>query len=371
MRRAAILFALAALPLAARAQAGPPIKQLPKDADPNDWVSYYDYAVHVFSESPDKAYEAFQWASRFDPTRAEPLQGMWAAFWMKHRDPYPDYLEGAKEVIVRPDVIHNDSVLWRAYERNPFVNEALQVVIWKAIWKGGYWSKADRAWIAFANQDFDAALGFFKASMKEEPAHYWRYWDLAMVFAQVRRYDSAAVAMESLTAVLRAKDKKDLVYLYESKEMAYYALGLSYAQLGRVPDAREAEGQALEENIAFAPAHVALGQLAVSMRDTASARSEYALAAELEPNDGAIRYWYGAALLRTKAPADAVTQLKEAIRLEPYFADPYLTLGLAYATQHDTASAIAAYTDFLARAPRRHPGVPVAQQRIAALKPSP
>jgi predicted Zn-dependent protease len=189
-----------------------------------------------------------------------------------------------------------------------------------------------------------------------------------MVFAQTRRYDSAAAAMQLLIDVLSKKDKKELVYLYDSKEMAYYALGLSYAQIGRIPEAREAQGHALEENLAFAPAHVALGQLAVAVRDTATARAEYALAVELEPNDGAIRYWYGSALLRAQAPEEAVKQLKESIRLEPYFADPWFTLGLAYATQHDTASAVAAYSEFLNRAPRRSTGIALAQQRIAALK---
>ena len=371
MRRSTIVLVLAAFAVAARAQAGPPVKQLPKDADPNDWVSYYEYAVKVFSESPDKAYDAFRWASRIDPTRAEPFQGMWSAFWMKHRDPFLDYLDGAKEVIERPDVIHNDSVLWHAFERNPFVNEALEMVIWKAISQFGYHSDFARGMVAYANQSYETSVTLLWSSLNEEPAHYWRLATIASVYAQMRKYDSTAIAMEMLIAKLREIDKSQLVYLYQSKEMAYYALGLTYAQLGRIPESREAQGHALEENIAFAPAHVALGQLAVSMRDTATARSEYSLAVELEPKDGAIRYWYGAALLRAQAPADAITQLKEAIRLEPYFADPWMTLGLAYATQHDTANAVAAYSEFLNRAPRRSTNIAIAQQRIAALKHSP
>ncbi|HUO51410.1 MAG TPA: tetratricopeptide repeat protein, partial [Gemmatimonadaceae bacterium] len=135
----------------------------------------------------------------------------------------------------------------------------------------------------------------------------------------------------------------------------------------------EAQERALEENLAFAPAHVAMGQLAAARGDTGAAATEFGLAVELSPADGAMRYWYGVALVKAQRGADAVAQLTEAVRLEPYFADGYLALGDARALAGDGAKAAAAYAEFLKRAPRSESAnIDRAKRRLAELgAPSP
>jgi Tfp pilus assembly protein PilF len=130
-----------------------------------------------------------------------------------------------------------------------------------------------------------------------------------------------------------------------------YALGLLYEAQGRVDIAREAQARALQENLGFAPAHAALGRMAAARRDTGTAAAEYALAAQIAPEDAAMVYWYGAALVRAQRPSEGVQQLRTAVKLEPYFAQPYFELGRACEMVKDSAGAVAAYTEFIKRAP--------------------
>jgi predicted Zn-dependent protease len=93
---------------------------------------------------------------------------------------------------------------------------------------------------------------------------------------------------------------------------------------------------------------------------------------ELAPADGWIRSRYGAVLANIGKPAEAVTQLREAIELEPYFADSYLTLAGALEATGDKVGAMAALEGFLARAPRRATAqIEAAQRRLAALRSAP
>ncbi len=137
---------------------------------------------------------------------------------------------------------------------------------------------------------------------------------------------------------------------------------------GKTAEAREAQARALQENLGFAPAHAELGRLARLRNDDRTAADEYGLAVELAPADGAMRYWYGKALLRAKRTDEAAEQLRTAVRLEPYFADPYLTLGAAYEAKSDSVKAIASYQEFVKRAPRRAAdNIAFATQRIVEL----
>jgi predicted Zn-dependent protease len=81
-----------------------------------------------------------------------------------------------------------------------------------------------------------------------------------------------------------------------------------------------------------------------------------------------MHYWYGGALLRAMRPVEGAEQLRQAVRLEPYFADSYMALGSAYESLADTAKAVAAYGDFIKWAPKRYAdNIARAQSRLAAL----
>ncbi len=347
------LVPLLAAPLRAQEPMLPP--KIDKNHDPNDWESYYDIGVDQLSRMAGKADAAFYWAGRHDPTRAEPIFGRWVAFWMANVGEWPDYLDGSTMVLDKHEVIAADSVRYRAWERNPFVNEALMALLDQKAFSGGYAPDLlSQGWVNYVNQRYpDAIAGFTAALGDGKKGRYRIHFEIALVYTQMSRYDSASRHMEQLLDAMRSDDRKHIVYLYNSKEMFEYALGLLYAAQGKFADAREAQSRALEENLGFAPAHAELARLALMRADNKTAAEEYAQAVELAPADGALRYWYGKALLRAKRTEEGAEQLRTAVRLEPYFADPYLSLGAAYDTQNDTTKAIAAYTEFAKRAPRR------------------
>lgn len=79
--------------------------QLPRGADVRHWEPYFDHGVQRFKRSPIAAEEAFYWASRLDPTRAEPLFGRYAAFFAHTRDrDVTGYFRDDAEVWSRPEV---------------------------------------------------------------------------------------------------------------------------------------------------------------------------------------------------------------------------------------------------------------------------
>jgi tetratricopeptide (TPR) repeat protein len=372
MRKLVVALACAWLPFASPAPAQQSVDLLPpkldKGADPNDWEAFYDYGVRMLTRMPSQANAAFYWAERKDPTRAEPIFGQWAAFWMLDFSEWPDYLQGSPRVLQDPKVRAADSLRYRSWERNPFVNQALWMVITNKL--PGEWNTYPytRGWIEYTNQHYALAIDNFTVSLGSGDQYYWRRYDIALVYTQVGRYDSAAAQMELLLATMRKQDRKSLIYFYQSKAMYEYALGLLYMAQGKFGDAREAQARAIQEDLAFAPAHAALGRIAAIRRDTATAVSEYATAVELAPRDGAMRYWYGGALLRAMRPVEGAEQLRQAVRLEPYFADSYMALGSAYESLADTAKAVAAYGDFIKWAPKRYAdNVARAQSRLAAL----
>ena len=53
--------------------------------------------------------------------------------------------------------------------------------------------------------------------------------------------------------------------------------------------------------------------------------------------------------------------------LEPWFADPYFSLALAYDRQGRADDAVRTYRDYLARATRSAPNAPKASARLAQL----
>ena len=73
---AVLLATCAVAPIAAQRRPTPP-----PDKDPNDWVSYYQYGLELLPRRPDRAESYFAWASRLDPSVAEPWVGRHAAWW--------------------------------------------------------------------------------------------------------------------------------------------------------------------------------------------------------------------------------------------------------------------------------------------------
>ena len=180
--------------------------------------------------------------------------------------------------------------------------------------------------------------------------------------------ESAVNEFQKALEQLRTKDEKSLVVLYDSKAMAEFCIATLLEGAGEVQKAKEAYGRALQEDLAYYPAHMRLGLLALGQGDTTTAVSELAMAAEIAPTDPFIRYMNGYVLGRARRPAESVAELTKAIELEPYYALPNLVIATQYEALAKGPEAIAAYEQFLRTASTRDAQRQFATDRLADLK---
>ena len=108
--------------------------------------------------------------------------------------------------------------------------------------------------------------------------------------------------------------------------------------------------------------------LALAAADTATAISEYDLAAQIRTGEPVVQWQLGALLAATGHAADAATHFKAGIAADSVYARSYLGLAKAEEALGDTASALATYQAFLTRAPRSDTGRPFANARVQALR---
>jgi tetratricopeptide (TPR) repeat protein len=365
----ALIALLAALTASALpAQPMPDRPRLPAAADTNDWEAYYDYGASLLRQDPRRAEAAMRWAARLDPTRAEPLFAQYVTYWLRFPERFGQYLRDDEKVLRMPEVQAVDSLRGLAMRRNPFVHQGLIFVAYDQL-PGRYREDVvTTAWLAYANGRMPQALALFGRAIERDPARYgYLRFTRAAAFVSQAAYDSALAEVTTLLADLRQRDEQQVGRMYESKAMLEYAAGLLQAQRRRTAEARTALGRATVENYAFAPAHAALGQLALARGDTAEAVREYALAVELDGADPVFRMGYGEALLRARRVADAVPHFQAVLRTEPHYAEVYLQLGVALEAAGMPAEARTAYGEFVRRAPRRSPALPQVRQRLQAL----
>jgi tetratricopeptide (TPR) repeat protein len=191
----------------------------------------------------------------------------------------------------------------------------------------------------------------------------------AQGFYVTRAYDSTVMALTALVDSLRGRDADHLVRAYESKATFEYMIGLAHERRGDLAAARQAYGRALAEDLGLAMAHARLARIDKAQGDTTQALAEFDLAVGLRSNDAVLRFEYGTALFELGRHAEAVAQLREAVRLEPHWAVPWFNLGIALQAQGSAADAIEAYEAFLARYPRRlEPRAQEARERRAWLE---
>jgi tetratricopeptide (TPR) repeat protein len=188
------------------------------------------------------------------------------------------------------------------------------------------------------------------------------------IFFAMGNADSALAELTLALEELRKKDNKELVRLYDSKAMLEHSIAKIHEARGDAVAARDAYGRALEEDLAFYPAHSSLANLALQLGDTATALSELELAVQLNAEEPVLRLMYGYILLGAKRYGDAAAQLTKGIEVEPYFPNLYYVLGQVYEAQKNITGAIAQYEAYLQRAALNHPMREDAVQRLAALR---
>ncbi|HEX6058143.1 MAG TPA: tetratricopeptide repeat protein [Gemmatimonadaceae bacterium] len=351
-----------------------PRPELARDADPNDWGAYYDLGVEQLRKRrPERAEPAFYWASRLNPERAEPYFARWVAFHLRDQKRWMGYLDGREKELSKPEVIAMDSVRLRAMIRNPFVYRGLELILWDEMPGRFGRDTYTRGWLAYSVPDFPAAARLFGSAIDVDPeGRAWARMLRAQVFVSLQQYDSALAELETLRAVLEARDAARLVLAYESREYLHYAIGILEAVQRRPDRAREAMARALTDNLGFFPAHQFLGDLALAANDGAEALREYEAALAIGADDPLLRYRQGLALVRLGRRGEGAEAFRAAIAQEPNWAAPWLELGRVLERTGDEAGARAAYRGFVARAPAADArGVTFARGRLAALEAPP
>jgi tetratricopeptide (TPR) repeat protein len=358
IRAAHVAWTVAALAVASTLSAqerGPRRPKLARDADTNDAQAYFDVGM---SQRRDvwKATDAFYWAHRLQPDTALYLFARYYALLSSQSaDWQKNYFSGAEFVLKSKQARQIDSILGEVMLRDPFMHSGHRGG--RCVPVGELDRDRDRAaagYVYFVLECPWNAVMAFSQALEKNPGNLTVRMMRAQASGHVGMYDTTTIDLAIVVDSLRARDDEYLSHTYESKAMLEYVAGMAYLRRGRWTQAREAFGRALTEDLGFGLAHARLAWMSGFTRDTATALAEYDLAVGVRPNDGVLRYEYGVMLQRTGRNADAEVQLTEAIRLEPYWAAPHMTLGAALEAQGKNAEAISAYEGFVSRNPRRN-----------------
>jgi Tfp pilus assembly protein PilF len=333
--------------------------------DTNSAGAYYQWGMQHLTDRPEKAADAFYWAARLEPAGPEPWYGRWAALLLgrQHRDMFALVSDNARN---RKENAKIDSLRYEALVREPLIYTKLDAVLARDFFQAisqateGEFSEVDLAmipdpalkgWLAYGSGRFDESVKQYAIAIKGNPKEHGLHASRARAFIPMLQYDSAAAEFEAERTVEQQKEESTLVRLYNSKEMLEYSIGRVRETQDKRVAARDAYGQALVENLAFYPAHIALARMALATGDTSAAMKEYELAAQLAPKRADILYFYGVLLMTRQNFDAAAEQFRLAVDADPYFVKPYFPLAYIREGQGKDSLAIAYYTQFIALAP--------------------
>jgi tetratricopeptide (TPR) repeat protein len=385
----------AAVPLEAqRRPAVPRRPALGAAADSNDARAYLQFAAQNIATRPAEAADAFYWAYQLDPTSADALYGRYAALLLSSPRRLVDYTNGERRTMRSPEVQAIDSLYFRALTMDPFfyrkyemnvfrmyllqlvrddtqgfvADAAIEAEIDRIMSRAGPWLKATEA---YAYGRFPEALDFYNQALPRVRAKSLVRAERGRLYAHVGNNPLALVEFGHALTEMRREDERNLVFLYESKALMEHGIAMLHERMGNRDAAREAYGRALTEDLAFYPAHVRLGMLALAAGDTATAVSEMDLAAQAAGADPSVHYTYGAMLAQLGRLDEAVVQLTRASELAPFYADPWFALGVVRDGQGNVDEARKAYQRFLDGAARGHRRRATAEQRLRDLGAAP
>jgi tetratricopeptide (TPR) repeat protein len=356
----------------AQASRQPERPRLPNGADRNDPWTYYRIGQSSLARDPDKAADAFYWAARLNPVWAEAYYGRRVALLLHDRRKLALYFRGDRRVIQSPEAMGIDSLYLYALTLNPFLGPQLDHLILQAVIEELSNQAANRsgasaseiafsierslsdgppewrAMMAYGNGLYDVALSLYAKAIAQSKDKAALLAERGRLFYQVGQHDSALVSLTQALAEMRKSDKKDFVFLYQSKALMEERIGLIQRIKGDKAAARDAFGRALQEDLSYFPAHVQLAYLALESGDTATVTNEMDLAVQIKPNDPGIRFQYGYALGGLNKLTEAEVQLKKAIELDPDFAASHFVLAEVFEAQRRNAEALKEIQAFLA-----------------------
>lgn len=354
-----------------------PRPRLPADADTNAAQSYYDLAEPLvrLGVSLDTAEMALYWASRLDPSWAEPIYARsLIPLDAIRRDANETWQHTRSTLAVRKLELTTDQIrvidsLQRiAWDRNPFLYTDLEFRNAFPMRRG---DPLRDGYSMFATRRFAEAETLFAIGLKQHPGDIVARTYRARALFYLEKYDSAVVELEAARDTIRRRAIEHHEAVLFSVEMFEFAIGITRVQQDDFPAARAAFERALTENLGFYWAHVRLAGSALALQDTAAAIAELGEAVQIEGRDPVLRMYYGAVLGSAGQLPEGEAQLKEAIALDPRYAAPYYHLGLNYRLRGMRDAAIESYRQFLTRAARSDPWRGAAQSELAGLTGAP
>jgi tetratricopeptide (TPR) repeat protein len=363
------------------AEAVPPRPALTAGADTNSAAAYLSLGRERLRSNARESATAFYWAYQLDPTSSDALYGRYAALVASLNDQVlVRYYRGDRRTVRSREIVAIDSLYLRALTLDPFLYRQHDLHVFRMYMRalagnsgesyldyllhnGGPWLRGDEA---YSQGRFQDALRLYDEALRTTRQKSRLRTERARLFAHVGNHPSALEEFGRAIQEMRREDDRVLVYLYESKALLEHSVGMLHERMGNLEDAREAYGRALTEDLAFYPAHVRMGMLALAAGDTATAVAEMDLAARTA-EDAAILFTYGALLASLGRLDEAVAHLDRSIAAAPFYADPWFALGRIREAQGDAEAARTAYAAFTDRAAGSHRLRPAAQQRYAAL----
>ncbi|HEU4994448.1 MAG TPA: hypothetical protein VFT29_06490 [Gemmatimonadaceae bacterium] len=397
LRRLPLPIALAALLLCSSTLAAQKTPKRPRlaDGDTNSARAYVEEGFRILEKDPRGAADAYYWAIRIDPSMADAFYGRRTAMMMAEPRRLLAYDRGSRGVMQSEEMQRLDSLLSQAFLLNPMLPMRLERMLTLAtikayveegggppltlsdqmelqMWfdryvRSAYNGAALRARMEQSSGNNTRALQFYADAIKSNKKNAELRAARGRLFLQIGEADSALNEIKLALEELRKRDKKDFVVFYNSKAMLELTTGIAHETRGEKALAKEAYGRALQEDLAYYPAHVRLGFLALGDKDTTTALSEMELAVQLRPDDAVLRDRYGYSLLVVGKTDSALVQLNKAVELEPYYALPRRHLGEAYEMAQKAPEAKAAYKAFLATASRTDPMRNAVEKQLAGL----
>jgi tetratricopeptide (TPR) repeat protein len=372
-------------------QKEPKRPRLDPQADTNDANAYYRFATERLRKEPDKAADALYWATRLDPAWADAYYARRIALLLADPQRLARYWSGDRRTIESKEIKQIDSLYLRALTINPFVSQMLDRELFDAIIDDisrryaertgatpldvryaldrqmSSWGPAFRAYMAYGEGRYDDALEYYAKAIKEDKRNGPLHADRGRIFFNKSQLDSALAELTAAIEDMRKRDKKDLVYVYQSKALTEHAIAIVHQRLEKTDAAKEAFGRALQEDLSYYPAHLQLAFMALDAKDTATALTELELATQLRDDDASAQFFHGYTLAMAGKSAAAEPHIKKAMQLNPVYAAPKFVYAFLLETAGFKEEAISMYREFLAAASRNDARRAPAETRVAAL----
>lgn len=371
-----------------------PRPRLAAAADTNDPLAYLEHGMAIITERAEEAANAFYWAARMDPSSPGALYGRRVALLMRRPGDLNNYMTGNRRARENKEFLAIDSLQLRAQQLNPMMYRSLDRVLLYTWYyndhrrAGGTLSRrefereiqyiltsyppASRAFLMYGLGQFDQAAIEYAEAIKAVRNPIGLRIERARVLGLRERYGEAIEEFTKALTALKARDERrgEYVVFYDSKALLEHSIGLMHLRAGAKDSARAAFGRAMTEDLAYYPAHLELGQLALSEHDSVTAVSELGLAAELAVDEPYVHLLYGKNLAATGQHEDALRALRKAVELEPYYAAAHFAIAGSLEATGDKAGARAAYQRYLELGPKRETAQrAAATAKVASLAP--